>query len=113
MPGTPAGGKLVRDRIPEIIRASGRSPVTRRLSHEQFATALRDKLLEEAGEACGADGPEDLVDELADVLEVLRALAATVDRSLSDVLLRADSKASERGGFQQRWWLQTSGESAR
>jgi predicted house-cleaning noncanonical NTP pyrophosphatase (MazG superfamily) len=65
--------KLVRDRIPAIIQAEGRHPVTRGLDEAGYRQALLDKLVEEAGEAARASAA-DLPGELADVLEVLRAL---------------------------------------
>ena len=67
--------ELVRDQIPGIITAAGRQPVTRVLDQAGYQAALRTKLLEEAREAQAApDGR--LASELADVLEVLKALAA-------------------------------------
>src|SRR5580704_7840733 len=66
--------KLVRDGIPRIIEAGGGQPVTRVLDQAGYTVALRVKLMEEAEEAHAA--PDRLLrSELADVLEVLRALA--------------------------------------
>ena len=45
-------GKLVRDKIPDIIRASGRTVGVRRLDEPTFRMALHDKLLQEAAELC-------------------------------------------------------------
>ncbi len=67
--------KLVRDQIPGIIAAAGRQPVTLVLDQADYQAALRTKLLEEAREAQEAAGGQ-LASELADVLEVLKALAA-------------------------------------
>ncbi len=97
-------GKLVRDRIPEIIRADGRRPVVEVLPTEQRRGALLDKLLEEASEAADADDAH-LVEELADVLEVVRALAVTAGLDLDDVLELADRKRAERGGFDDGLFL--------
>ena len=69
-----AYNKLVRDQIPDIIAAAGSQPSTRVLDHASYRGALRSKLLEEAQEAEEAPD-EQLASELADVLEVLRALA--------------------------------------
>ena len=67
--------------------------------------ALRAKLLEEAREAQAApDGR--LASELADVLEVLKALAAAHDMSWDDVVSEADRKRAERGGFDNRIFLE-------
>lgn len=61
--------KLVRDRIPEIIRSKGAVPHIRALSPKEYRTALLKKLREEAAELA-ATGPEKQLDELVDVLEV-------------------------------------------
>jgi predicted house-cleaning noncanonical NTP pyrophosphatase (MazG superfamily) len=63
----------VRDRIPEIIESEGEHPVTRELDDRSYREALLAKLVEEAREASQATA-DSLPGELADVLEVLRAL---------------------------------------
>jgi predicted house-cleaning noncanonical NTP pyrophosphatase (MazG superfamily) len=97
--------KLVRDRIPGIIAADGGQPVTRVLDHGGYEAALRAKLLEEAHEAQGAPDGQ-LVSELADVLEVLKALAAAHDMSWEDIVSEASRKRAERGGFDHRIFLE-------
>lgn len=98
-------GKLVRDRIPEIIRASGRTPNVRVLDAAAYESALHEKLLEEAAELREADSDERL-GEAADVLEVLIALAAFHGFTLDDVVRAAEDKAVERGAFSDRLWLE-------
>ena len=97
--------KLVRDRIPAIIAADGGQPVTRVLDHGGYEAALRAKLLEEAHEAQAAPDGQ-LVSELADVLEVLQALAAVHDVGWGEVVSEASRKRAERGGFDQRIFLE-------
>jgi predicted house-cleaning noncanonical NTP pyrophosphatase (MazG superfamily) len=98
--------KLVRDRIPEIIQSEGRHPVTRVLDDTDYRAALMSKLLEEAREASHA-AAADLPGELADVLEVLRALTATADMSWAQLLALADDKRDRRGGFAERIFLES------
>ena len=100
-----AYNKLVRDQIPEIIAAAGRQPVTRVLDQSDYQAALRAKLLEEAHEAQAAPDRQ-LASELADVLEVLKALAAAYNMSWEDVVSEADRKRAERGGFGDRIFLE-------
>jgi predicted house-cleaning noncanonical NTP pyrophosphatase (MazG superfamily) len=100
-----AYNKLVRDRVPEIIRSHGHQPATYVLDDEQFRTALLAKLLEEAQEAKSAPA-DDLLTELADVLEVLRTLVAVQGRSWKDLLSVAASKRAERGAFADRIFLE-------
>jgi predicted house-cleaning noncanonical NTP pyrophosphatase (MazG superfamily) len=90
--------KLVRDRIPQIIRDAGGEPVTRVADAEEYRALLRAKLVEEVEEFLASEDPN----ELADVLEVLLALAVDlgVDRDRLEKLRTA--KTFERGGFAGR-----------
>jgi predicted house-cleaning noncanonical NTP pyrophosphatase (MazG superfamily) len=97
--------KLVRDQVPAIIAADGHQPVTRVLDHAGYEAALRAKLLEEAHEAQAAPD-EQLASELADVLEVLQALAAAHDMGWEDIVSEASRKRGERGGFDHRIFLE-------
>jgi predicted house-cleaning noncanonical NTP pyrophosphatase (MazG superfamily) len=100
-----AYNKLVRDQIPDIIAAAGSRPSTRVLDHASYQGALRSKLLEEAQEAEEAPD-EQLASELADVLEVLRALATAHGMTWEDIELQARRKRAERGGFDRRIFLE-------
>ncbi|HEY1641002.1 MAG TPA: nucleoside triphosphate pyrophosphohydrolase [Streptosporangiaceae bacterium] len=97
--------KLVRDRIPEIIRDNGGQPATRILSQEDFRAALIAKLGEEAHEVSAAPAA-DLPGELADVLEVLRALAGAAGLTWAELTDEAARKRAERGGFRDRIFLE-------
>ena len=97
--------KLVRDLIPDIIAANGSQPSTRVLEHDSYQGALRSKLVEEAQEAEAA-ADEQLVSELADVLEVLRALAQAYGMKWDDIEFQAARKRAERGGFDRRIFLE-------
>jgi predicted house-cleaning noncanonical NTP pyrophosphatase (MazG superfamily) len=97
--------KLVRDGIPGIIEADGGQPVTRVLDQAGYQAALRAKLMEEAEEARSAPDRQ-LRSELADVLEVLQALAAAHGTSWEDIVAEAARKRDERGGFEQRIFLE-------
>lgn len=93
--------KLIRDRLPAMMRAQGLAVFDRRLDDAEYLAALREKLVEEALEVRDAnDG--DLLGELADVLEVLRALAEAHGSSLDLVEQRRLAKRDERGGFDER-----------
>lgn len=91
--------KLIRDRLPAIMRAQGLTVFDRQLSGEELAKALRNKLLEEAQEAVTASDT-DLIEELADVAEVLRALAASIEKTPEDIEAVRQTKHAARGGFE-------------
>ncbi len=93
----PTGGKLVRDRIPEIIRADGAEPVIRTAGDAEIDSLLLAKLVEEVEEY--ADCRE--VEELADVVEVCFAAAARQGVSVEQLLALARDKRDRRGGFER------------
>nr|WP_073967471.1 nucleoside triphosphate pyrophosphohydrolase [Streptomyces sp. CB02460] len=94
-------GKLVRDRIPEIVRAEGREPITYVASPVEYRSRLRYKLTEEVAEFLAADDAS-APGELADILEVARALAANLGIDPAALEELRKEKHRERGGFARR-----------
>jgi predicted house-cleaning noncanonical NTP pyrophosphatase (MazG superfamily) len=95
-------GKLVRDKIPEIIEASGATPLTRILETEEYLSCLEAKLDEEVQEFHESKSPE----ELADILEVVYALAEAHGCSREQLQQIFDAKHTARGGFKKRiYWM--------
>ena len=102
-------GKLVRDLIPDLIRQSGRTVEVRYLTGDELIAALGAKLVEEAQEAAEVvHSRTDLVEELADVREVIAALMATAGITDHEVANAAVSKAEKRGAFRSGTWLDSS-----
>ncbi|HEY5986539.1 MAG TPA: nucleoside triphosphate pyrophosphohydrolase [Streptosporangiaceae bacterium] len=91
--------KLVRDKIPAIIRAKGQHAITRVANAEEYGLLLRAKLSEEVAEFLASD---DDPEELADILEVLFALAEYVGTGPEQLEKLRAVKALERGGFAGR-----------
>ena len=96
--------KLVRDKIPDIIRSNGEEPITRILSEEEYKLELEKKLQEELNETLQATG-SDRIEELADMLEVMTSLAELEGKTLDDIIATRNKKKEERGGFQNRLYL--------
>ena len=90
--------KLVRDRIPEIIEKSGKQPVYSILSDEAYLTKLDEKLNEELAEYQESKSME----ELADLQEVIRAVAVARGSSIEEVEAIRRDKAAKRGGFEKK-----------
>ena len=90
--------KLVRDRIPEIIASSGRRCDIRILDDEAYLDALDQKLSEELAEYQESKSME----ELADLLEVIRAVIAARGSTYEQVEALRLEKAEKRGGFEKR-----------
>ena len=93
--------KLVRDRIPEIIRTHGETPVVRILEQEEYTACLEVKLDEEVTEYHRDKNAE----ELADILEVVYALAENLGCSRQELEKIYDRKHESRGGFRDRTFL--------
>lgn len=87
--------KLVRDRIPEIIEASGKSCVTEILSDEAYLRMVDAKLDEELAEYHSDQN----VEELADLLEVIYAAAVARGYTLEQLESVRAAKAEKRGAF--------------
>ena len=98
--------KLVRDNIPNIIASNGEESVTRILSDEEYKVELYKKLLEEANEVISSKNSDETIEELADVLEILRSIAELNGKKLDDVLKTANQKKLKRGGFEKRIFLE-------
>lgn len=97
-------GKLVRDRIPEIIEAAGGHAEISVLDEDAYDAALRAKLVEEVEEFLDADD-EHALEELADIIEVVAALTGRIGASWDELMAAVAAKRRDRGGFDQRYWL--------
>lgn len=87
--------KLVRDRIPELIRARGARPSFHQAREDEKLALLDAKLREEVDELM----TDRTCEELADVLEVVFAIARHLGYAESAVLHARDDKRERRGGF--------------
>ncbi len=96
-----AFGKLVRDRIPDIIKQQGETPVIEILSDDQYLDELNKKLTEEVGEYRESQA----LDELADVLEVIDAICIAQGTSMDELQKIRAQKFKKRGGFSEKIFL--------
>lgn len=94
-------GKVVRDAIPTNIAQKGERVRAARLSSEAAPIALVAKLIEEGLEVTDAVNENAKIEELGDVLEVLRGLASMLDVDWDDVEVTAKTKRETRGGFEK------------
>ena len=90
--------KLIRDKIPDIIKSKGETPITHIADEKEYAEALAKKLHEEADEF----STKPSVEEAADILEVLLAVARLNNIDLTKLEEVRQKKAAERGGFEKR-----------
>lgn len=90
--------KLVRDNIPQIIEQNGGKAEIRILSDEEYRLFLENKLDEEVGEY----HRDKTAEELADILEVVYALAVSNGCSREELEQIYQKKHTARGGFQKK-----------
>ena len=97
--------KLVRDKIPEIIKNNGEDPIVRILNDNEFKKELENKLLEEYHEVIESSG-NDRIEELADMLEIIKFLSILEGKSLDDVINVSEQKNYKRGSFEDKIYLE-------
>ena len=97
--------KLVRDKIPEIIKQSGKECVTHIASEEAYQKRLLQKLIEESNEM----NEDPSIEELSDVLEVIDCIKTAFNFKDKDIQKMKLKKASERGSFLNRIVLEAVG----
>jgi predicted house-cleaning noncanonical NTP pyrophosphatase (MazG superfamily) len=90
--------KAIRDKIPEIIKASGKEPKTRQLPNAEFLSKLEEKLVEELKEYQDSKSPE----ELADILEVIYRIGQLKGSDLEKIRIK---KNQDRGAFEKNLFL--------
>ncbi len=91
-------GKLVRDKMPEIIRVAGKKPVVRVAERDEYRGFLIKKLQEEAYEYLSTGN----VDELGDIIEVMNAILECEGLSWAELDKIRAEKAEARGIYCER-----------
>lgn len=97
--------KLVRDNIPAMLKAKGLKASVRLANQQEVVELLKKKLVEEAQEAKVSFSKKRLREELADMLEVMQALAVRVNLDWSQVLEKQVKKREKRGGIEKGYVL--------
>lgn len=90
--------KLIRDKIPQIIEATGKKATIEKLNDEDYRSLLDQKLYEELEEF----KQERDVNELADLVEVVYAIVLEKGITIDEFEKIRVEKRNERGGFEQR-----------
>lgn len=89
--------KLIRDKIPEIIKTAGKQSIVEVMSEEEYLEALDCKLEEELAEYQA----DKSLEELADLLEVIYAVAVARGYSVEELERVRKEKAEKCGGFER------------
>jgi len=97
--------KLIRDRIPEIIKKAGEAPQVRVLDEEEYISEIKKKILEEAKELVEAKNKKEVINEIIDIQELIDSLIAEIGLSKLEVWELQRRKNKKRGGFKKRLFL--------
>ncbi len=90
--------KLIRDKIPEIIKSKGKVPITHIANNGEYQQKLKEKLQEEVNEYLEDNNKE----ELADILEIIHAICDFENTNFNELELLRKDKFKKRGGFKDK-----------
>ncbi|MEY9976738.1 phosphoribosyl-ATP pyrophosphohydrolase [Lysinibacillus sp. RC79] len=101
----PVYNKLVRDLIPQVIEARGKTCSIRVLEQGEHLEEIKVKMQEEAIEFLEAASPKEAIEELADILELIHTAIQMYDVSYEQLEQKRTQKWKERGGFSKGIYL--------
>ena len=101
----PTYNKLIRNKIPQIIKHTGKRPKTKIQTTDEYIKEICKKTEEELTEYLEATTKEHKLEELSDLLELINALAEHEGTTLEEINNIRKKKAEERGGFSDRVFL--------
>ena len=100
--------KLVRDKIPEIIKQDKAEPIIRILEQEEYLKELFKKLGEEAREAAGAmANKKELTKEIGDIYEIIDAIIDNCGLDKEEIIKLKNERKIKRGGFEKKIFLES------
>lgn len=94
--------KLVRDKIPEIIESNNEKAIYRYLSDNEFKEYLKLKLSEELNEILSSKNNIETLEEVADLLEVIKFYLKVHNYALEDALNMCEIKNEKKGSFNKK-----------
>ena len=94
--------KLVRDKIPQILKEENKRFTVRRASQEEMLSFLKRKLLEEVQEFL----EEPCLEEMCDVQEVMDGLLREMKYTMGELRLKRADKINKKGAFTEGWILE-------
>lgn len=94
--------KLIRDKIPGILQANKIVVNTRTMETPEFISRLKDKLVEEAKECFETESSDELIEELADLIEVINALCQVTRINMQQIEEKRLEKMKHKGAFDDR-----------
>lgn len=99
--------KLVRDGLRDEYERTNQNPVFRELSIDELKTQLARKIIEEANEIRVNSRPDEVIDEAADIRQILDDIMAIYDITEEQVKLAQQKKYDKKGGFANGVFVET------
>ncbi len=100
--------KLIRDKIPQIIKKNNQKGDFEKLNKKEFQKALLKKLEEETKEVIEAkDNKEELINEISDIYEIIDAMIESFNLNKKEIIQKQKDKRRKRGGFKERIFLKS------
>lgn len=93
--------KLIRDRVPEIMKEHQKSITYKLVSGSTYDQALRKKLIEETAELRDAKTQQEIIDQISDVLELIQTFVAFHTLDINEIKSHQKRKKEERGGYEK------------
>ena len=97
--------KLIRDKIPEIIKDAGLTPSVKVLNKKEYLKEIKKKFIEEVKELVEAKTKKEVVNEIIDIQELIDTLVYEIDLTKSELKKQQKIKNKKRGGFKKRLFL--------
>lgn len=91
--------KLIRNKLPDRMRSQKIQIFAHPIEKEEYILQLKNKLLEETTEVKKTEETQEILEELADLLEVIHALSLALGFSIEKIEALRTEKKSEKGGF--------------
>lgn len=98
--------KLARDKTLETMEKTGITTTHRLLNTKEFLVALQQKLIEEAQEIIEAHDRKNIIQEIADVFEVIDAFKKVYKITNEEIIMAKEEIYQERGGFDNKIFLE-------
>jgi len=97
--------KLIRDKIPEIIKNAGWTPMVRILNKKEYLKEIKKKFTEETKELVKAKTKKEIINEIVDIQELIDTLIYEIGLTKSELEKQQKIKNKKRGGFKKKLFL--------
>ncbi len=94
--------KLIRDKIPNIIKGYK----LKKFSPNEYKKEIKKKLIEKSRKVYKSDNKLNLIEEIADVIEVLNSIIYTYKLDINEIDNVCIDKHNKKGGFEKGYYIE-------